>query len=171
MSVIVDKRGISLKWFNNYVNTSLDNEQLSMMTTTELNPFVKELTKEKELSVVEYLVDVGKTEFVKDVADCFISHAWRYQLKQLIEALNSISSYSNGENDVFIWLDILCINQHKADRQEYPVEFWKNTFHQSISDIGKTISILQPWDNPIPLRRAWCIWELYGSTLNDETEM
>ena len=31
----------------------------------------------------------------------------------------------------------------------------------AIGSIGHTVMMLSPWNKPIPLTRAWCLWELY----------
>ena len=36
--------------------------------------------------------------------------------------------------------------------------------------IGKTILVLSPWDDPVPLTRAWCLWEIL-STLRCGAEL
>ena len=37
-------------------------------------------------------------------------------------------------------------------------------FTHVIRDIGRTLVFADPWDDPGPLRRAWCLWEiLFGS--------
>jgi hypothetical protein len=36
-----------------------------------------------------------------------------------------------------------------------------SSLKKSISTPGKMISVLHPWDDPIPLKRAWCLFELF----------
>merc|ERR1711998_656030 len=36
-----------------------------------------------------------------------------------------------------------------------------DTFKMQVGDIGHTLLILHPWNAPIPLSRAWCVWEMY----------
>ena len=36
--------------------------------------------------------------------------------------------------------------------------------------IGHTALVLTPWHNPVPLRRAWCLWEIF-STLGQKAEL
>jgi tetratricopeptide (TPR) repeat protein len=42
-----------------------------------------------------------------------------------------------------------------------PFEWWRDTFKSAIQMIGKTVMIMTPWDQPIPITRAWCVWELF----------
>ncbi len=39
-------------------------------------------------------------------------------------------------------------------------------FKKNVLDIGHTLLVLQ-WDNPIPLTRAWCIWEIFCTCCQD----
>lgn len=31
---------------------------------------------------------------------------------------------------------------------------------QAIKRFGHTLLVLQPWNNPLPLTRSWCLWEI-----------
>uniref|UniRef100_A0A7S2DVQ8 Kinesin light chain n=1 Tax=Haptolina brevifila TaxID=156173 RepID=A0A7S2DVQ8_9EUKA len=35
---------------------------------------------------------------------------------------------------------------------------------EGVRGIGHTLLILSPWDNPRPLRRAWCLWEILSTS-------
>ena len=39
--------------------------------------------------------------------------------------------------------------------------WWSETFKNVIKEIGRFVMVLEPWKNPVPLNRGWCIWELY----------
>ena len=89
-------------------------------------------------------------------ATAFISHAWKYQFLDLENAL----SYHFRENpDTIIWLDLFTNNQHKAVDLDFT--WWETVFLEAIRQFGLTVMILAPWNNPIPLTRGWCIYELY----------
>ena len=58
----------------------------------------------------------------------------------------------------FFWFDIFSNSQHNvADK---PFKWWTDVFQTNVHDIGHTLLVLE-WENPIPLSRAWCIWEVY----------
>ena len=44
-------------------------------------------------------------------------------------------------------------------------------FKSAIESIGRTVLVLAPWDVPIPLTRAWCIWEIFCSGSNLEVAL
>jgi len=96
--------------------------------------------------------------FETGIATCFVSHAWKYPFKVLIESMKLDASRNPG---VLYWLDIVAINQHKAG--ELPDLFWQTAFKHSVKSIGRTLLILYPWTNPIPLTRSWCLWEIFAT--------
>jgi hypothetical protein len=63
------------------------------------------------------------------------------------------------DQPVDVWLDLVCNNQQKAPNYEF--EWWCGTFKNAIASIGKTVMVFDSWNDPIPLTRGWCIWELY----------
>jgi tetratricopeptide (TPR) repeat protein len=132
----------------------LDTVELSADATTAefCANFILPLTKEFQCSAAEYLRAVRSLSIGKPIG--FISHAWIYSFRDLINAL--VSYYGK---DAYVWLDIACNNQHKAPN--YPPDWWYGAFKTAISSIGKTVMVLAPWNDPIPLTRGWCIWELY----------
>lgn len=70
--------------------------------------------------------------------------------------------FKNLRESTFFWFDIFSNSQHNvADK---PFEWWTEVFQSNVQSIGHTLLVLE-WDNPIPLSRAWCIWEIY-CTLN-----
>ena len=55
----------------------------------------------------------------------------------------------------------MSLDQHAQSAQGS--EWWRGTFLRAIGSIGHTVMVLQPWDSPLPLKRAWCLYELYCS--------
>ena len=90
----------------------------------------------------------------------FLSHAWTYKFLNLVEALRSfVASRPEGSPPVFFWFDCFAIDEHAT--QSLPREWWGSTFKEAIRLIGQTVMMISPWSEPLPLRRAWCIWELF----------
>jgi hypothetical protein len=57
--------------------------------------------------------------------------------------------------------DIFVCNQHAVE--ELAPDFWSTTFKSAVASIGCTVLVLQPWQDPAPLKRAWCLWELLST--------
>jgi hypothetical protein len=128
----------------------------------------KEITVEMDESVGEMLQRI-QPQCVKETADVFVSYAWNYLVRDMVEALKTNLPQDDG--DIFIWMDALIMNQHKAERKEYDTEFWTKTFHGAINKIGHVAVIMTPWDSPYNLIRSWCLWEIYETTLDPNTKV
>lgn len=63
-----------------------------------------------------------------------------------------------GPTENYYWIDVCVNNQWEAP--QLPYEWWSSTFLSAIGKIGNTCLVLSPWDDPIPLKRAWCLWEI-----------
>ena len=87
----------------------------------------------------------------------FVSHAWNYMFVDVVAALAVYADRYHGE--AIFWFDCVSIDEHAT--QSFPQEWWKTVFQESIRMIGHVVMVLSPWENPIPLTRAWCLWEVY----------
>ena len=92
-------------------------------------------------------------------ATVFVSHAWRYHFVDVYNTLEEHAKQSEAPEDVYFWFDLVCNNQHKAPN--LPQLWWKTTFTSAIKMIGRTCLLLAPWSDPIPLTRAWCLFEIF----------
>ena len=72
-------------------------------------------------------------------------------------------------DDVYVWLDIFCQYQHWLGDvgSERRWVNWDVVFQLTIAAIGRTCFVLSPWKDPVPLRRAWMLWEAL-STLDSK---
>ena len=91
-------------------------------------------------------------------ATVFISHTWRYDLADSIDVMEQHEKSHPGS--VF-WFDLVMNNQHGTSTR--PFEWWRHTFQHSIEQIGTVILVLVPWSSPVPLTRAWCLFEIMCS--------
>jgi len=116
-----------------------------------------------ELAMMEELLDArGQPAFAK--ATHFVSHAWRYQFGDFVMAVrNWVESSGTSEDGTYFWVDAFVVNQNKA--QSYPQEWWSSRFMEAVGEIGNTILVLDPWEDPVPFKRAWVVWELYCTSV------
>ncbi len=118
--------------------------------------FIKPATQARQLSYCEHLLLSEDTAEFVGCPSAFISHAWDYHFVEVLEAL---TSYFADEEDVIIWFDVFSNNQHKTASLDF--EWWCETFKNAVQSFGRTVMVLAPWNDPLPLQRGWCIWELY----------
>ena len=42
-----------------------------------------------------------------------------------------------------------------------PHNYFFSAFREAVRAIGRTILVMLPIEDPIPLTRAWCVWEIF----------
>ena len=61
-------------------------------------------------------------------------------------------------------MDALTLNQHRLeDAPPVSPEVLQHTFGSRVVGIGRMVVMLDPWDKPSYITRAWCLFELYTS--------
>ena len=139
-------------------------------TTTELSEnFIKPETQPMQCSFDVYMkVQYSDTPhpllglmydecYENGPANVFVSHAWRYLFEELVTAIETFTD-SHADERWSYWVDLFVNDQWNAPN--LPYEWWAGTFSSAIGEIGHTMLVLSPWDAPIPLTRAWCLWEI-----------
>jgi tetratricopeptide (TPR) repeat protein len=132
-------------------------------TTENIAYLSKEyLTKSTQSTYADLLNN--DPEFVGP-ATIFISHAWSMPFNALIASIIDLDKTERLRDSTripYFWLDVLVNNQHKTTNR--PFEWWQTVFKDNIKQIGNTALILE-WENPRPLTRVWCVWEMLCSSL------
>ena len=121
---------------------------------------IKPLTEEQKCSYCELLRD-GPDASLVGRANVFVSHAWG---NRFVDTASAVLSRLDGKADsahVFLWNDIFVSSQHNIET--LLPSWWSDTFANAIKELGSTLLVLQPWANPLPLTRAWCLWEIFST--------
>jgi len=99
----------------------------------------------------------------------FVSHAWRYEFEMLVESIEEWESNWEKQNGkrhetFFYFIDYLAVNQHNtaADLEK---------LQEVVQNSKVTCLVLSPWNNPIPLLRCWCIYEIAKTELYPSTRL
>lgn len=83
----------------------------------------------------------------------------------IIEQVDAIFLHLEGEESTaVIWFDLFSNNQHGLDEPP-PFEWWCHTFLNAIKTINRTVMIIEPWEDPTPLTRAWFVGYVYTCIL------
>ncbi len=99
-------------------------------------------------------VKYNKQKFLYHIVGCVISLKC-ITIKQYLKYSKSSSSSSNTA----VWVDLFSYNQHLEGNNQS--DFIRTTFSSVIERIGYTMMVLTPWDDPKPLTRTWCLYELF----------
>jgi tetratricopeptide (TPR) repeat protein len=165
--------GISLKYIlelvNNRVASRVTQSWANMEDFVE-NVIVPE-TKRKNESYLQKL-SKEKPDKVKPVADHFVSYVWSYILiDELLASLRyTLLEKTNQDDDVYVWLDAFCVNQHQISSNSITAnspEQLQLTFGESLKAIGSMVMVLTDWMQPEYARRIWCVFESYMAKKND----
>jgi tetratricopeptide (TPR) repeat protein len=149
------RHGVRLSFLEQFLEECGGRSALEGLSTTEVcERFIKPVTESSQSSYCDFLREL-KHEAVCE-ATVFISHAWKYNF---LDVVDSLAHHFRQTLDVVVWFDLFSNNQHKAVELDF--SYWATTFRSAIESFGRTVMVLAPWDHPIPLTRAWCLWELY----------
>ena len=102
----------------------------------------------------------------------FVSHACKYDFASVVAALREFVD-ARGGNEVgdavvtppappcSFWFNCTTLNQHHAAAGVFQSEFWFRCFRTSIAEIASTLVVTMPWQQPVNLTRAWCVYEIF----------
>eukprot|EP01040_Poterioochromonas_malhamensis_P007045 gene7045-7605_t len=145
--------GVTLSFLHRFIDEMGGKEQLGDYTTEEIcESFIKPYTEEKQESFCDMLRRDGTFGY-EAKANVFVSHAW---LDKFVDVVNALAE--NYGPDESFWIDIFSVNQHIVTAKDF--NWWNSTFKSAIGEIGNTVLVMAPWNDP-PLNRAWCIYEIY----------
>ncbi|EGD81090.1 tetratricopeptide protein [Salpingoeca rosetta] len=143
-----------------------------MTTEDACKQLVVPRTRQDNCAFVEQLRKQSPEHVNK--ATVFVSHAWRYKIADVLNVLLEFAEEQARKEDaqpVFFWFDLFMNNQNANVTANLPQEWWSTTFKQSIANIGHVLLVLMPWRDPVPLTRAWCLWEIFCGISNEGTEV
>ena len=108
-------------------------------------------------------------------ANVFLSYSWGSSVNDILDVMNTYCKKKNQDpKRTYVWLCCLCNNQHRihARRDDeqlvIPIMEYKEFFEHKIPEIGEVVALISPWNEPVYLTRAWCIFELYTAIVSDE---
>ncbi|ORY52956.1 hypothetical protein BCR33DRAFT_182403 [Rhizoclosmatium globosum] len=150
--------GVKLEFFDYFIDKVCGGvENVQGLSTTEVNiKYLQPLTSESKISLCRLY---EKSPLI-DKATVFVSHAWKFDFLDVVDALKTHAQNNSLGPDTTFWFDLFSNSQH--DTATKPFSFWTGTFMTAIKAIGSVVMIMLPWEDPIPLQRAWCIYELYA---------
>jgi len=153
--------GITLEGIKYFISSHGGEEAFTGLRTTDIcDKFLKLVTLDHQDSYcLAFKGDSTRAGHIYP-ATAFVSHAWGQEFLDVVAALEDYES-RQPISTVF-WFDIFSNNQHKAPNREFT--WWQTVFTDSIERLKNTLLVLE-WDDPKPLKRAWCLWEMV-STVN-----
>jgi hypothetical protein len=117
---------------------------------------IKPRTARSRGSVASELMMQGDTRQHVGEATWFISHTWG---NPFVDTLDAISLFFEGRNDAAsakVWFDVMVDGQHAIAGPSKPSSWYMSTFRSSIQRIGSLLLVVDVWNKPTALSRAWC---------------
>eukprot|EP00299_Pterocystis_sp_00344_P014864 c7393_g1_i1.p1 GENE.c7393_g1_i1~~c7393_g1_i1.p1 ORF type:complete len:700 (+),score=130.53 c7393_g1_i1:36-2135(+) len=163
-------RGISLSFLKSF--TAIHELPSDISTGDVCFKKVIPLTASGACSLVDLLADVcdEKGNNVVDTPTCFVSHTWKYEFNQTVNAVemrvNATRRFSmytpllEDPVETYCWFDIFAINQHS---EEVGHPQFDSLLESAVKQANPTLFVCHPWHSPISFTRVWCLFEVLVS--------
>ena len=93
-------------------------------------------------------------------------YSWSYRLSDVVSALNDwAAAHRRDPTATWVWICSLCLNQHRMHTTLTPEQLAEE-FNPRVIAIGRILPLLVPWNEPVYVQRAWCLFELYTAICN-----
>eukprot|EP00931_Biecheleriopsis_adriatica_P087127 TRINITY_DN61637_c0_g1_i1.p1 TRINITY_DN61637_c0_g1~~TRINITY_DN61637_c0_g1_i1.p1 ORF type:complete len:933 (+),score=138.48 TRINITY_DN61637_c0_g1_i1:76-2874(+) len=114
---------------------------------------------------VDCIDDPGKT----GIATHMLSYTWAYSVEDIVSTLACHCEQRNlHPKQTFAWICCFCVNQHRVkSKGQVPFAHFEEVFRKRVVGIGRIIAMISPWDRPLYLTRAWCIFEVYTAIVSE----
>jgi hypothetical protein len=94
----------------------------------------------------------------------FNTDTWDYTIVAVASALwrwTQSEMRCRNPKRAYVWICSLCLNQHRIGQMTVSPQSLAHEFGSRVQSIGRLLTMLEPWHNPLYLTRAWCLFELY----------
>lgn len=148
--------------------TSIEISAEEDLTTKEVcEAFIKPKTAKDRNSFVEMISKENRS--LVSGAGTMIIHSWNAPFKSIWDSLeHELKVRGDDPANAYVWLDVVCVSQHVT--YSITPSWLTTTFCDAVGTIGSSLLVLADWKHPLPLKRAWCLWELLA-TIQQGTEL
>ena len=142
-----------------------------MWSTEDVAEYViKRACMKDQCTYLEMIEKPEKNVSKKNYKGTFVSQARRCRFADLVGSLEYFYTLKMADIvEQYVWLDIFSANQPKltarnvepAVRKENERQLTEG-LHISIANFKQRVMFMDKWDGAAPLKRAWCVWEIFG---------
>ena len=94
-------------------------------------------------------------------ANGLLSYSWGYLVAEVSAALSAWAERTDRDpKRTYVWICSLCLNQFRMADDSVKKDL-QAEFADRVLAIGRILPMLEPWDDPGYVKRAWCLFELY----------
>mmetsp|Transcript_87513 Transcript_87513/g.192232 ORF Transcript_87513/g.192232 Transcript_87513/m.192232 type:complete len:686 (-) Transcript_87513:45-2102(-) len=114
-------------------------------------------------------VDVAADKYAGP-ANLMLSYGWGYKLSAIKSALERYCNLNKWPLETRrVWICCFCVNQHRvqearANKEVIEFDQFRNIFKERVRSAGCVVGLLSPWDDPLYVKRVWCLFEAWEST-------
>ena len=134
-------------------------ESLGRLTTSQVcQMYIRPRTSRTHRSLCDELSLNVSTQQCVGEATWFISHTWS---NSFADTVDSILLFFEGRDDaanIMLWFDVFVDSQFPKDQPSS--QWYMGAFRESIERIGNMLLVIDAWDNPSPLKRAWLVRDI-----------
>jgi hypothetical protein len=106
----------------------------------------------------ELLLDVSTQKYVGE-ATWFISHTWSNSFADTIDAILLFFEGRSDAANAVVWFDVFVDSQFPKDSPSS--DWYMGVFRDSIERMGNMLLVVDKWDNPSAMKRAWSVWDVF----------
>ena len=164
ISNTLSKDGIKLSSLIAFIDQCGGRSCFESLTTTDVNNlYIRPKTNHLKSSYCAYLKTQDSYRECVGEAQVFISHAWK---DKFLDVVDTLEYHFIDNPDIILWFDSFSCNLHDnySDRDWV---WWNNAFKANIESFKYTVLVIPQWNQPLPLTRAWCLYEIYCTAVSN----
>lgn len=154
------ERGVSYALLESFITSYNIPSHYTTMQVVE--SVIKPMTATSRRSAWEaiFLCGDAKAGALLGRSNAMVSHSWGNSFVSLASILRKQEEVTEG---AFFFLDIFSMNQHTlVDKCTQDVcDRLLEDLKMAVSFPGRMVMVLEPWSQPKPLSRCWCLYEVY----------
>ena len=117
--------------------------------------FFKPRTARSRESVAHELTTQMDTQDYVGEATWYISHTWGNSFADTIDAILLFFEGRDDASTVKLWFDAMVDSMHSRAGPSKPSSWYMMKFRDSIARMGNLLLIVDAWNDPTAMRRAW----------------
>lgn len=113
-------------------------------------------------AATEAYVDTEAAKKHVGPAGTFLIHAWSAPFSSIWLSVEAeLARRGEDPDKTHLWLDALSMPQNV--RLQVTPRWLTSTLCEGVGHVGNVFMVLSDWRDPVPLRRAWCLWEVLAA--------
>ena len=150
-------QGISLEYLK-WLQSEFCGPSLGRLTISQFEKmYLRPRTSRRCCSVTDELAADANTAHHVGRATWFISHTWNNPFADTLKAIFNVFEGRADAATAVLWFDVFVDSQHATAGTSKSPQWYMTTFKSSIARIGSLLLVIDAWEDPAPLRRAWYV--------------